>query len=274
MGAFAAASVLGVPLGLVAARHFGWRAPFFSVAGLGVLVAASAIFLLPPLTLHLVAAAERARTISFRELLSRPLVRLSYLMTAAVMAGGFILIPNISAFVQFNLGYPRDRLGLLYLAGGAVSFFATRAAGGLLDRVGAVRTGSFGVAFLVFTIFIGFVRPPPWLPVVALFIGFMLANSFRNVTYNTLATRVPLPHERARFLSLQSAIQHMASASGAFLSSRMLSELPSGELVGMPAVALTSIALALVLPWMFWRVESGLRDRAAQITPPAGAEVA
>src|SRR5207237_8209295 len=49
MGAFSAASVLGVPAGLELARHGGWRTPFFAVAGLGVVVAASAIFLMPPL---------------------------------------------------------------------------------------------------------------------------------------------------------------------------------------------------------------------------------
>src|SRR5262249_17144688 len=48
MGAFSVASVLGVPAGLEAARHFGWRAPFVSLAGLGALVPVPAVFLLPP----------------------------------------------------------------------------------------------------------------------------------------------------------------------------------------------------------------------------------
>jgi predicted MFS family arabinose efflux permease len=38
MAAFSAASILGVPAGLEAARLFGWRAPFFSVAALGLVV--------------------------------------------------------------------------------------------------------------------------------------------------------------------------------------------------------------------------------------------
>src|SRR5207302_1642582 len=99
-----------------------------------------------------------------------------------------------------------------------------------------------------------------------IFIGFMLGNSFRNVTYNTLTTRVPAPHERARFMSLQSAIQHLSAAAGAFLSSRMLGETPDGKLIGMPAVALASIAMSLALPWFFWRVDSGLRFRATAPT--------
>ena len=265
MGAFSVASILGVPLGLELSRRGGWQMPFFGVAALGAMVAASAVFLLPPLRLHLIEG-EKAKQISFRELFGNSLVRISYAMTALVMMGGFILIPNISAYVQFNLAYPRDRLGLLYLTGGAVSFVATRAAGIMLDRWGAVRTGSIGVALLTIVIYTGFVSYLPGLPVVAIFMGFMLGNAFRNVTYNTLATRVPAPHERARFLSLQSAIQHLSAALGAFLSSRLLSEDAGGRLIGVPGVALASIAMSLVLPFMFWRVEHGLKARAK---PPA-----
>src|SRR5205807_3558261 len=53
MGAFSIASVLGVPAGLEAARQFGWRAPFFGVAGLGLLLALGSVALLPSLVGHL-----------------------------------------------------------------------------------------------------------------------------------------------------------------------------------------------------------------------------
>src|SRR5438552_4056436 len=49
MGAFSAASVLGVPAGLELARHGSWRTPFFAVAGLGLLVVGCAIFFMPRL---------------------------------------------------------------------------------------------------------------------------------------------------------------------------------------------------------------------------------
>src|SRR5207244_3593231 len=133
-----------------------------------------------------------------------------------------ILIPNISAYVQFNLGYPRTLIGFLYMVGGAVSFVATRFAGAMVDRAGALRTGTLGVLIIVAVTFLGFAEVWPAVPVLGIFIGFMLGNSFRNVTYHTLATRVPAPHERARFMSLQSAIQHLASALGAFFSSLIL----------------------------------------------------
>jgi predicted MFS family arabinose efflux permease len=196
-------------------------------------------------------------------LVARRDVLLSWTMTFLVMAAGFLLIPNLSAFVQYNLGYPRARLGVLYLCGGCVSFVATQLAGRLVDRFGSFRVGTAGAALLILTIATGFLITPPLLPVVALFVAFMLSLAFRNVAYNTLTSKVPQGSERARFMSIQSAVQHAASASGAFLSARMLSELTGGMLAGMGRVAATSIALTLALPLMLFLVESGVHRRMA-----------
>jgi len=270
MGAFSVASVLGVPAGLELARHLGWRAPFFGVAALGALVALSAVFLLPSLRGHLSAHKEE---VSLAHLLRQRNVLLSWVMTFLVMAAGFVVIPNISAYVQVNLGYPRARLGLLYLYGGAVSFFSTQIAGRLVDRLGSFRVGTAGTALLCFALLGGFVLTPPLFPVPLIFVLFMLAMSFRNVAYNTLTTRVPASSERARFMSIQSAVQHSASAVGAFASSQMLSELPSGALVGMDRVGLVSIALTLTLPFLLRAVETHVRRRDAVPVPSLAPEL-
>jgi predicted MFS family arabinose efflux permease len=263
IGAFSVASVLGVPAGLELARQFGWRTPFFAVASLGMAIAIFALAMLPPLRGHL---AERHAEVPLSHLLAQRNVRLSWVMTAVVMAAGFIVIPNISAYVQYNLGYPRARLSLLYVYGGVVSLFSTQIAGRLIDRVGSFRVGTTGALLLAATIAAGFIAVPPMLPAAGLFIAFMLAMSFRNVAYNTLTTKVPSPGERARFMSIQSAVQHAASAGGAFLSSVMLTERPGGALEGMANVGLTSIALCFLLPFLLLAVETGVRRR--QVASP------
>jgi predicted MFS family arabinose efflux permease len=100
------------------------------------------------------------------------------------------------------------------------------------------------------------VRDPPAL---ALFVGFMAASSFRMVPMQALSSRVPAPWERARFMSGQSVVQHLGSAAGAFVASRMLRELPGGGLAGMGDVAWLALALAGVVPWLLWRVELRVR---------------
>jgi predicted MFS family arabinose efflux permease len=276
MSAFAVASVLGVPAGLELARRGGWRLPFLSVALLGLVVTGAAIFMLPPLRLHLERKArllegkeyrdarlEKEREPRVVDLFNNPVVLLSYAMTITVMMGSFILIPNLSAYTQFNLGYPRARLGFLYMAGGAVSFFAVRIIGRLVDTYGAFRVGTVGSILLGVVVYFGFVDFFLPIPVMALFVAFMLAMQVRNVSYNTLTTMVPRPAERARFMSVQSSVQHFASASGAFLSSKMLHELPDKRLAGMPRVAAVTLALTATLPFMLYVVETRVRKRDA-----------
>ncbi len=262
MGALAFASVLGVPAGLELARLGGWRMPFFAVAGLGLLIALSSVFFLPPLRGHLDdRKAFQEGPAGLAHLATQPGVLLSWTMTALVMMAGFLLVPNISPFVQYNLGYPRARIGLLYLCGGIASFFCTQVGGRLVDRFGSFRVGTFGTLLLIGAVQLGFRQVPPALPVLGIFISFMFAMAFRNVAYNTLTTRVPAQRERARFMSIQSAVQHASSASGAFLSARILTELPDHQLVGMPTLATLSIALTCTLPLLLWRVEGGVKRR-------------
>jgi predicted MFS family arabinose efflux permease len=253
------ASVLGIPAGLELARLGGWQLPFFAVAALGLIVTLLAVALMPPMTGHLAALGQRSG--SPFALLRRPLVLLSLTGSACLMFGNFALIPNLSAYIQYNLGYPRAQLGLLYLSGGTISFLTMRLAGKAADRFGATSTSAVGTAAFVLTLFLGFVRPLAWLPVLALFVTFMVTSSFRMVAVQTLTTRVPAAHERARFMSVQSCVQHVASAGGAMFASQLLTTRDDGGLVGMDAVATVAAVLAASVPVVMSLVEPRVKRR-------------
>jgi predicted MFS family arabinose efflux permease len=272
MGAFTVASVFGVPAGLELARLGGWRTPFFAVAGLGLVVAGAAIVLMPPLRAHLEVARRAPPTRG--EFLRRPVALLSLAATASSMASGFAIIPNIASWVQFNLGLPRERLGLMYMAGGAVTFFTLRVAGRMIDRYGAPAVGALGSALYVAVLGLGFAWPPAGVPIVPLFVGFMVGNSTRNVATTSLATRVPAPQERARFLSAQSAVQHLAAAAGAALSTRLLAEGPDGRIAGMRGLALGAAGVALLLPLLLRAVAAHLGPASASTASGKGAFLA
>ena len=263
MGAFSVASILGVPAGLELAQRGGWQLPFIAVAILGALLGAYVVAALPPMVGHLAQAKPRPFGRDLLELV-RPDVMLSLTLTTFVMSASFVLVPNITPYVIFNLHYPRTRLGLLYLVGGSVSFVAMRGVGRLVDRFGSARVGTFGTLFVSLVIYLGFACTPPVLPVMAIFASFMLGMAFRNVAYNTLTTKVPRPAERARFSSVQSAVQHLASAIGAFASAQLLMELPDKTLSGVSAMAFVSIALGLTVVPLLWMVEARVTRQAAR----------
>jgi len=254
MGAFSVASVLGVPTGLWLARAGGWRLPFLGVAGLGAVVVGSALLLMPPMRAHLGRAPGRRAGEGYAFLRDRAAL-LSLSATASTMAATFALVPNLPAFLQFNAGWPRDRLGLLYMAGGALSFAVLRLVGRAIDRFGAPRVAAFGTAVLIGNLSVDFYPAAPMLPAWALFLLLMLGNSARNPCLSSLASRVPRPAERARFQSTQSAVQHLAAAAGALLSSEVLGSAADGRLVGMDRVAVFSAVLAAALPFLLGFVQ-------------------
>lgn len=271
MGAFGIASVVGVPVGLLLASALSWHAPFFAIAGLGAVVIGYGATRLPSMTRHI---AERAVHGGFHELFTDRLVWMSYTMTATVMGAGFLLIPNLSAYVQRNLGFPRNQIFWLYLVGGTISVILTPLVGRLVDKRGSTVIGTLGSLMFVATVLPAFILIPHSFPVLALFCCFMMSMSFRNVAYNTLASKVPSPQVRARFMSIQSTVQHGAAAAGGLLSSVMLKTGPGGVLQGIPRLATVSLALTFVLPVLLFVVERSVKARAAAAIAAAAATTA
>jgi len=264
MSAFSAASVLGVPAGLQLSAVGGWRSPFFAVAGLGLLVAVLAFPFLPSMTSHI--GLSRGRFLDIFSILKRPVVALSLLTVVTTMVGQFALIPNLSAYIQFNLGFPREKLQSLYMAGGFVTFVTLRLAGRLTDRIGSSRSAALGTALYLLTLYAFIIHPLPQIPIMLLFVSFMVTGSFRFVPMQTLSSKVPHPSERARFMSLQSCTQHMASSLGAVVASQVLSAEPDGKLVGLNMVATGTACLALLVPFMLALVEAKLAGKPALAT--------
>ncbi len=280
MGAFALASVVGIPVALWVSELLSWRAPFFAVAAVGVVVGSGVIFALPPMTSHLHSGVHTKAWAEVGQLLSTPTVLMSYAMTATVMMGGFILIPNIAAYLQLNLGMPRADLKFAYFFGGIASFFSTQISGRAVDAFGSFRVSVAGAVYVIAVTFFFFYWPwtfvPSWLIFLA-FVGFMSAQGLRNVSYTTLTSKVPGPAVRARFQSLQSAVQHGSSSVAAFLSSAMLlksnrppnlSDAPDRVpemLLGMPRVAMVTMVISAIVPFIIFVVERQVQRTKEQL---------
>jgi predicted MFS family arabinose efflux permease len=264
MASFSAASVLGLPGSLRLANHFGWRAPFFVVAGLGLLLVFAALAMMPPMRAHLTPEAQAAkRAAAGASLLRRPLVQMSYAAIATTMAGAFSLIPVFAVFFVFNRGYPRDRFDVAYFVGGLVSFAAMRLAGILTDRRSGFASAMIGTVLAAGLVAVTFVRETDLVSVPLFFIGFMSAMSFRNIAFSAVTSKVPAPYERAAFMSGQSVVQHLSSSLGALLGAQLLSSAPDGRLLHVDRLGWAAIALFVFLPLLVRAIERRLPATAA-----------
>ena len=274
MSAFSLASIAGVPAGLALARHGGWRSPFLAVAGLGAAILFVAIGRMPSLTGHVEGSLKVRPIDRMVALWGDSTIRLALLTSALVFFTAFLVIPNISAHLQQNLGYPRWRLEPAYTVGGVVSLFVLIAAGRAVDKRGPIFVATLGTLVLAAGLVFGFIAPNRFfhLPVFGLFAIFMAGMSMRNISVQSLSTRVPRPHERAGYMSLQSMAQHMSSALGSFVSSQILTNTPDGKLAGVDRVSTLSLVLAFTLPPLLAAIVRRVSAReayAAQATAPA-----
>lgn len=251
MGAFSVSSIAAVPFGLELARLGSWKFPFYTISGLGVLAAILICFFAPSMTGHF--SSPSPKKTELFSLMKDKKQRMALLMMGSAMFSTFLLIPNISAFFQFNRGFPREGLGLLYLVGGLVSLLLIQMGGRLSDRIGSMPVNIIGTALFVLFTADGFMHNNIT-SLVVIFVMFMGMACLRNVSATSEASKLSPPHERAAFMSLLSAMQHLGNGLGALVSSAMLTTSIDGNLIGMTQVGFLSILTALIQPFLLAKI--------------------
>ncbi len=267
MGAFSIASSIGVPAGLRLARYGGWRSPFLVVAALGLVILGVATRRMPVLRLHLVNPPKTTARQRMLALFADPTVRLALLTNALVFGAAFLVIPNIAAHLQQNLGYPRPRLEYAYIVGGVTSIFVLLVAGRTVDQRGPAFVSAWGTLVLGAALVLGFIAPNRFfhLPTFGLFAIFMAGMSMRNVSLGSLSTRVPRPHERAGYMSLQSVSQQLAMGLGAGISTAMLRNTADGKLAGIGLISSIALGLSFALPFLLAAITRRVSTREAMV---------
>jgi predicted MFS family arabinose efflux permease len=186
-------------------------------------------------------------------------VRLALIGATIGTMAHYMLVPNLSAYVQFNRGYPRDRLSLIYMIGGMFVFGTMRLVGWLTDRHGSAPVVLFGTTLCTAVLIFGFIYPVDAIPVLVVFVAFMISSSFRLVPIQVLLSRVPGPRERARFMSLDSAVDSVAAATGAMLGAQLLSERIDGSLAGIEDLAWLASAMMCACAALAYLIERRVR---------------
>jgi predicted MFS family arabinose efflux permease len=253
MSAFALASVVGVPLGLVLGNNYGWHAPFRMLAVLGLVVLPGGAVALPRLRAHLhhPTAGGAGPIAEVWATLSRPEHLRAFALVVTLMVGGFSVIPYISPYLVANVGVKETSLPLVYIAGGGLTLVAAPWIGKLADRHGKFRVyrAVAPVSAALMLVVTNLPKVPLALAVAAV-AALMVGNSGRMVVAMTMVTSCVEPRRRGSFMSLNSAVQHLASGLGAYVGGSIIARGPSGalthyDLVGLIAVAATLISIGL-----------------------------
>jgi len=254
MTAFPMAMVAGVPVGVYLAAYFGWQATFFLLLALSTLLWIPATRIVPSLTGHLasgVAPLARVLPELFHLVTDRRHIN-AFLLTALVMTSGMMIIPFIPTMLVVNRGVQASELSWVYMAGGLATLFTAHFIGRMSDRHGKQRIFRIvATAAAVPMLFMTHFPPWPLIAAICLFPCFMVLVSGRNIPLQALQTTVPDPSRRGAFLSVNMAVQSVATGLGAWLGGLMVSIDASGAFVGFGnngwvAAFLTCLAAAWV----------------------------
>jgi predicted MFS family arabinose efflux permease len=137
------ATVLGVPLGTWVGNHYGWRATFALVAGLGAAALAGLLFGLPE------GLPRNTATLGQRLAVARRSAVLHALSITAFWAVGGFTVFTYLAIPLRGLGLSPTEIGLALLIFGVAAAIGNMLGGSLADRIGPVPTATLGLVTMM-----------------------------------------------------------------------------------------------------------------------------
>ena len=262
MTAFSIAAVAGVPAGVLLGAHFGWASSFYLLTLLSVVIWMVSRRLVPSLREHVSATpTPLSQTLpALWNLASEPNYLRAFFLTFTMMVSHMMVIPFIAPTLVANHGVRPEQLAWIYMAGGAASFFSSRAIGRLSDRYGKrLMFCAIGVVSIAPILFITHLPNLPYLGILAFFPFFMIAMSGRMIPMQALLTTVPDAARRGAFLSLNSATQSLGTGCGAWLGGLMLTSRVDGHIDGYGTIGLTAASIVVFgLIWVFQVKSAGV----------------
>ena len=250
--AFAASSVLGIPLALLLSTRWGWNAPFFLLVAVSALVGGLIWTYLRPVDEHLKHHPDRGPLHHLIQTVSNRLYLQGFATTGLLSVGGFMLMPFMSVFMVHNIGLPTEKLPLVYMITGAFSILTGPLIGRASDAYGKLKVFGFGcaVTIVMVVIYTHLHSNPLWVLVVVNVL-LQIGIFSRMISSSALMSALPKPADRGSYMSISSSLQQMSGGIAAVVAGLIVVQTPGGDLLhfdtlGYVLVCTTVVSLALM----------------------------
>src|SRR6187455_2365827 len=208
---FGASQVLGIPISLYIANHWGWQSPFLMIVVLGTIMWISVMLQMRPITKHPELKTEKTAIKHLWHTLRLRDYRTGFLLTALLSIGGFMMMPWGSAFAVNNLHVSYEQLPLLFMASGIAALIVMPLIGKLSDKVDKAKLFTVAaLSMMVIIVIYTNLTPVPFYLILTLNILMMTAIMSRIVPAMALVTALPKMQDRGAFMSINSSLQQIA----------------------------------------------------------------
>jgi predicted MFS family arabinose efflux permease len=182
------------------------------------------------------------------------------------MMGGFTVIPYITLYSTLNLHFAETLLPVLYLSGGAFTFFTSQWIGRLADRHGKARVFRI-VAVLAMLPILAMtnVTNIPWWGVLCITTPFFVFVSGRFVPGMAIITSSAIPHLRGTFMGINSAVQSIGSSIATLLAGFIITINANGMLEHYNIVGYIACSAILATLWLVGKIQIASTNPAEKI---------
>ena len=251
---FGGSQVLGIPISLYIANHWGWQSPFLMIVGLAGLIWFFIVLKLKPVREHLDIKSDRNAIGHLWHTLTLKKYRIGFLATAFLSLGGFMMMPWGSAFAINNLNVTPQQLPFLYMVSGITALVIMPVIGKLSDRFDKFTI--FTVASILLSIVVIIytnLGPVAFWIVLLMNLGFMIGIMSRMVPAVALSSALPEKHDRGAFMGINSSLQQIAGGIAAAVGGMVVvqkdkfSPLEHYDTLGYIIVFLSIVSIFLIL---------------------------
>ncbi|HUX91203.1 MAG TPA: MFS transporter [Gallionellaceae bacterium] len=256
--AFSVATVLGVPVSLLLVNHtvLGWRAPFIVVALFAAVFWWLAYKAIPSIPTRITDQRWSRTLVPMKQVLSYANHWRAYAYMFLMMMGGFTVIPYITLYSTLNLNFPETLLPLLYLSGGAFTFFTSQWIGRLADRHGKARVFRITAVLAMLPILaMTHVTSIPWWGVLCITTPFFIFVSGRFVPGMAIITSAGVPHLRGTFMGITSAVQSIGSSVATLVAGFIITINADGLLEHYNIVGYIACGAILATLWLVGHIK-------------------
>lgn len=260
---FGASQVLGIPISLYIANHWGWQSPFIMIVGLSIFIWLVVMLKMQPVIQHLELPTERTAFSHLWHTLRQRSYRIGFLATALLSLGGFMMMPWGSAFAVNNLHVTYGQLPVLFMVGGIVSLIIMPLIGKLSDTLDKFKVFTVAALWMIVIVVIYTNLPPvPFLVVVIMNILMMIGIMSRIVPAMALTSALPQMQDRGAFMSINSSLQQIAGGIAAAIGGMIVVQKTKiTPLEHYDTLGYIIVAIILVNIIMMYRVSKVIKAR-------------
>ena len=268
--AFAASQIVGIPLGLFIASHFGWQYTFFLIVMLSILILLVIVLKLKPvnehLTLHPVATdSDRNPFLHFWRTVKSKQHQIGFSATI-ILGMSMMLQPFVSIFLVNNLHITTDDVPVLSMVTGASAFFVMPLVGKLADKFDKFKIffiGSFATIVIV-PVYTHLPVVPLWIVLLINVTMFAVIMS-RMGPFQALNSMIPQPAFRGAYMSISSSLQQMAGGLGIVIASSIAYQpTPTSPLQNFDVLGYVVIGLSVFAVLLVYRVSKMVKNNSQQ----------